>query len=198
MDACKSTTPARLNRNPFPALILPNWESDDDALYIKSGESFERAADQLVIERAQQLIAAGFCPGATVIKNTSQVFEFLSLQLGGRDDEVFAVMLLDNRRRFIGYEELFEGTVDTTAVPIRRVLSCVVKSRASAIIIAHNHPNGKPVPSQADIGLTDKLKRSLLLIDVELVDHVIIGEKVLSFADRGWIAAPSLALHAVP
>jgi DNA repair protein RadC len=53
------------------------------------------------------------------------------------------------------------------------------------------------VPSRADIGLTDKLRRSLLLIEVELVDHVIIGEKVLSFADRGWIAAPSLALHAV-
>jgi DNA repair protein RadC len=198
MATCESTTPARLNRNSFPALVFPNWESDDDALYIKSGESFERAADQLVIERAQQLIAAGFCPSATVIKNPSQVFEFLTLQLGGRDDEVFAVMLLDNRRRFIGYEELFQGTVDTAAVPIRRVLSCVVKSRASAIIVAHNHPNGKAAPSRADIGLTDKLRRSLLLIDVELMDHVIIGEKVLSFADRGWIAAPSLALHVVP
>ena len=197
MATCEHTTPARLNRNQFPALVFPNWESDDDALYIKSGESFERAADQLVIERAQQLVAAGFCPGATVIKNTSQVFEFLTLRIGGRDDEVFAVMLLDNRRRFIGYEELFQGTVDTAAVPIRRVLSYVVKSRATAIIVAHNHPNGKSVPSRADIGLTDKLKRSLLLIDVELVDHVIIGEKVLSFADRGWIAAPSLALYAL-
>ena len=64
-------TPARLNRNSFPKVRLPTWERCDEpnALYIRTGESFERASDALVIERAQRLIAAGFCPGATVIRN---------------------------------------------------------------------------------------------------------------------------------
>ena len=103
MATCESTTLARLNRNPFPKLVLPNWEPDDNAnaLYIKAGDAFELAPDALAIERAQQLVAAGFCPGATVVTNASQAIEFFRLQLGGRDDEVFAVMLLDGRRRFI-------------------------------------------------------------------------------------------------
>jgi DNA repair protein RadC len=169
---------------------LPTWEHRDEpsTLYIRIGESFERASDALVIERAQRLIAAGFCPGATVIANISQVIEFFTLQLGGRDEEVFAVMLLDGRHRFIRYEELFRGTVDTAAVEVRLVLSCVVKSRAKAIIVAHNHPMGDSSPSRADLGITDKLKRSLAMIDVKLLDHIIVGEKVFSFEQRGLLA----------
>jgi hypothetical protein len=117
--------------------MLPLRTPDDDwntVLYMKVGACFERAPDALVIERAQQLIAADFRPGASVVKSTAQVIDFLSLQIGGRDEEVFAVMLLDKRRRFIGYEELFRGTVDTARMEVRTVLACVVRSRASFVI----------------------------------------------------------------
>ena len=197
MDVCESTTPARLKRN-LPKLVLPHRKPDEQTygLYIETGDGFMRAPDTLVIERAQQLVAAGFCPSATVVTNPSQVIEFLTLQLGARNNEVFAVMLLDKRRRFIGYEELFEGTIDTTTVEVRRVLSCVVQSRASSVILAHNHPQGACVPSRADAAITDKLQRMLTMLDVELLDHIIIGETAFSFEARGVLKTPWLAAHA--
>src|SRR5689334_7923525 len=104
MATCESTTPARLNRNNVPQLVLPLRTPDDDwnpPLYMKVGARFERAPDTFVLERAQQIIAADFRPGASVIKSAAQVIDFLNLQIGGQDHEVFAVMLLDKCRRFI-------------------------------------------------------------------------------------------------
>ena len=197
MATCENTTPARPNRNSLPKLVLPNRNADaeGDGFYVQVGNSFQRAPDARVIEYAQQRIAAQFCSGEKVI-NPSQVADFLMLQIGGRDHEVFAVMLLDKARRFIGYEELFQGTVDTAYVHVRRVLSCVIQSRASGVVIAHNHPGGDCEPSHADVRITYQLYRTLPMLEVELLDHMIVGKSVLSFASRGWLQAPWLSLHA--
>jgi DNA repair protein RadC len=199
MATCESTTPARPNRNPVPQLVLPLRTPDDEwtnPLYIKVGARFEPAPDAIVIERAQRLIAADFRPGASFVKSTAQVIDFLNLQIGGRDEEFFAVMLLDRRRRFIGYEELFHGTLHTVQVEVRSVLACVVRSRASAIILAHNHPQGGCEPSHADVRITYQLYRTLRMLEVDVVDHIIIGERALSFQERGWMKEPWLALRA--
>ena len=198
MAICDITTPAHPNRNPFPQLVLPRRSAEDCTygLYVKNGKSFQHAPNALVIECAQQLIAADFCQGAIEVTNLAQVTDFLTLQIGGRNHEVFAVMLLDGQRRFIGFEELFEGTPTTAPVEVRRVLSCVIQSRASAVICAHNHPHGGCAPSHADVRITYQLYRTLKMLEVELLDHLIVGATVLSFADRGWLTEPWLALHA--
>jgi DNA repair protein RadC len=97
------------------------------------------------------------------------VIDFLTLRIGSQDDEVFAVMLLDKRRRFIGYEELFRGTVDTVQVETRTVLECVVRSRASFCILSHNHPQGGSEPSHADVRITYQLYRTLKMLNVLFV-----------------------------
>jgi DNA repair protein RadC len=199
MGKCNLTTPTRPNRNPAPQLVLPLRTPDDDwmpPLYFKVGTRFEPAPDALVIERAQQLITADFRPGASVVTSIAQVMDFLRLKIGDRDDEVFAVMLLDKRKRFIGYEELFHGTVDTVQVEVRSVLSYVVRSRASGVICAHNHPSGGCEPSHADVRVTYQLYRMLKVIEVELLDHIIVAERMLSFEERGWMKEPWLALRA--
>jgi len=133
MAECEHTTPARPNRRTFPDLVLPRKGPEDGThhLYVKSGDAFQPAPDAFVIERAQQLIDAHFCMGAKKVMTTAQVIEFLTLHIGHRDDEIFAVMLLTSDRRFIAYEELFQGSVNTAAVEVRRVLASVVRSRAS-------------------------------------------------------------------
>jgi DNA repair protein RadC len=55
------------------------------------------------------------------------------------------------------------------------------------VILAHNHPSGIAEPSQADIALTQRLKDALALIDVRVLDHLIVGDEVLSFAERGLV-----------
>jgi DNA repair protein RadC len=64
------------------------------------------------------------------------------------------------------------------------------------VIIGHNHPQGGCEPSGADVSITSRLYRALKMIDVELLDHIIIGTQVFSFYDRGYLREPWLAMHA--
>ncbi|HZT61973.1 MAG TPA: DNA repair protein RadC, partial [Burkholderiales bacterium] len=82
------------------------------------------------------------------------VRDYLRLQLGGREQEVFVVLLLDAQHRVIACEELFQGTLTQTSVYPREVVRCALKHNAAAVIFAHNHPSGVAEPSHADEILT--------------------------------------------
>jgi len=83
---------------------------------------------------------------------------------------------------------LFYGTLDAASVYPREVIKTVLNANAAAVIIAHNHPSGNPEPSQADIALTQRLKESLQIVDVRLLDHLVIGgNSSVSFAERNLL-----------
>jgi len=68
------------------------------------------------------------------------------------------------------------------------VVKRAIATNAAALILAHNHPSGNPTPSQADRSLTQRLKESLALVDVRVLDHIIIGEgEPLSMVEHGWM-----------
>ncbi len=124
----------------------------------------------------------------TVFTNVDNVKAYLLSQLRHSSRERFVVLFLDSQHRLIRYQELFQGTIDSAAVYPREVVKAALTNDASAIIIAHNHPSGICEPSQADISITDRIKRALELIDVRLLDHFIIGEgQPLSLAERGYV-----------
>jgi len=113
---------------------------------------------------------------------------YLISQLRDLHYEVFACLFLDNRHRVIHYETLFNGTIDGASVHPREVVRKVLKHNAAAVIFAHNHPSGIAEPSDADKGLTRRLKQALSLIDVRVLDHFIIGDgQAVSFAERGLL-----------
>lgn len=123
-----------------------------------------------------------------VFTNPAAVRRFLSSRLRDRQREVFALMLLDNQHRLLGYEEPFEGTLDSASVYPREVVKLVLKSNAAAVILAHNHPSGVAEPSRADRQITERLVSALALVDVRVLDHLVVGEGVpVSFAERGWL-----------
>lgn len=120
------------------------------------------------------------------LSSPGKVRQYLSLQLGGNQHEIFAALFLDNRHRVIVFEELFNGTIDGAAVYPREVMKKCLAANAAAVIFAHNHPSGVAEPSDADISITKKLKDALALIDVRVLDHLIIGQGVqTSLAERG-------------
>ena len=111
---------------------------------------------------------------------------FLKSRLRSYQQEVFACLFLDNQHRVIKFEELFQGTIDGASVYPREVVKKALAVNAAAVILAHNHPSGLAEPSQADIRITDKLKSALLLVDIRVLDHMIVGDgEVLSFAESG-------------
>jgi DNA repair protein RadC len=113
---------------------------------------------------------------------------YLTAKLRQYPHEVFACLYLDVRMQVIHFEILAQGTLDSAVVYPREVAKRALDQHAYAIILAHNHPSGRVEPSEADFQLTKQLKQALALVDIQVLDHIIIGEgETLSFAEQGWI-----------
>jgi DNA repair protein RadC len=114
------------------------------------------------------------------------VKQYLQLELGHKNHEVFAVLFLDNQNRMLAMEELFRGTLSQTSVYPREVVMRALHHQAAAVVLSHNHPSGSVQPSRADEHLTRNLKASLALVDVRVLDHIIVGQgQALSMAEQG-------------
>ena len=163
-------------------------EADTAALLAARGLGIAKCAQlRAALELTERYLQAGFDRGDPM-SDPATTGRFLKSKLRGYTREVFACLYLDNQHRLIRYEELFFGTIDGASVHPREVVKRVLFHNAAAVIFAHNHPSGVPEPSQADQRITDRLKNALLLVDVRVLDHMIVGDQqVMSFAERGLI-----------
>jgi DNA repair protein RadC len=113
---------------------------------------------------------------------------YLSTQLRDEPNEVFAVLFLDSQHRLITFQKLFFGTINAASVHPRVILQKAIEHNAAAIILSHNHPSGVAEPSHADKHITQRIKHTMELIDVTVLDHIVVGDGVcVSFAERGII-----------
>src|SRR5690606_30491671 len=116
------------------------------------------------------------------------VRNFLRSQLAALPHEVFACLYLDNQHRVIAFEELFRGTLDSASVYPREVIKRALAHNAAALILTHNHPSCVSEPSQADLLLPRRLKESLALVDIRVLEHLVVGDgEPVSFAVRGLL-----------
>lgn len=141
---------------------------------------------QAVLEMARRYLFESMQKGHA-LTSPDETRQYLSDQLREYPHEVFAALFLDQRHRVICFEELFTGTIDGASVYPREVVKKALAYNAAAIIFAHNHPSGVAEPSQADRRITQKLTDALALVDIRVLDHFIVGEEVVSFAERGLI-----------
>jgi DNA repair protein RadC len=121
------------------------------------------------------------------VKDPAAVRRMLQARLCDREHETFAALFLDNQHRVIAFDELSQGTIDGASVYPREVIKAALKHGAAAVIFAHNHPSGVAEPSAADRTLTERLKAALAQVDIRVLDHFVVGEQVVSFAERGWL-----------
>ena len=141
---------------------------------------------QAVLEMSRRYLAEKLRRGDP-LNDPDAVRFYLTSKLRDYRFEVFSCLFLDTRHRVIEYEELFKGTIDGASVHPREVVRRALYHNAAAVIFAHNHPSGVAEPSQADERITGKLKDALNLIDVRVLDHFVIGDQVVSFAERGLL-----------
>lgn len=142
---------------------------------------------QAVLEMARRHLQAGLEKGVA-LQSPDEVRDFLSAKLRHQRKEIFACLFLDNRHRLISFDLLFQGTINASAVYPREVVVQALKHNAAAAILAHNHPSGDAEPSAADEQITQRLMEALMLVDVRVLDHLIIGDReVVSLAERGMI-----------
>jgi DNA repair protein RadC len=113
---------------------------------------------------------------------------YLMPAFGGKPVEQFGVVLLDTKYRVIRTTVLAIGTLNTTVVQPRDVFREATLGSAAAVVVFHNHPSGDPSPSPDDVELTRRLAAAGVLMGIDLVDHVILGDgRYCSFKEMGQL-----------
>ena len=139
------------------------------------------------IEIARRFWAEPIAPLAP-IKTADQVFSLLGPHLRDLRHEVFDILLLNGKRRAIGTVRMDDGTVTETCTYAREIMSVALQRCAASIVLVHNHPSGDPTPSPADLRFTRQAVFAGKVMDVQVQDHVIIGDSAyFSFAEQGTI-----------
>jgi DNA repair protein RadC len=147
----------------------------------------KRAELAAVLELARRALAEQLRE-REVFSDPAAVIRYLQLHLAQRAHEVFAVLFLDAKNRLLAMEEMFRGTLGQTSVYPREVVLRALHYQAAAVVLAHNHPSGSVLASQADESLTQRLKATLALIDVRVLDHVIVAQgESFSMAAHGLL-----------
>jgi DNA repair protein RadC len=147
--------------------------------------------------RAAQLLAAVELGRRTVAQaggiraqmtSPRVVAEFLLPQYGNRRVEQFGVLLLDTKHRVLRSTVLSVGTLDASIVHPREVFREAVAAGAAAIVLFHNHPSGDPEPSNEDTRLTERLMQAGVMMGINVLDHVILGDaRYFSYREKGTL-----------
>ena len=122
------------------------------------------------------------------LENPGAASDYLVSRMKAYQREVFACLYLDTRHRVIALRELFFGSIDSATVHPREIVKSCLELNCAAIILAHNHPSGIAEPSAADGLITRRIVDAAALIDVRVLDHLVVGERVaVSMAARGML-----------
>ncbi|MDL2325406.1 DNA repair protein RadC [Ruminococcaceae bacterium OttesenSCG-928-A16] len=129
-------------------------------------------------------------PGA--IMNTTQAAgNFFMPKFFAKQNEEVHLAALDDKRKVLRSVCISEeGITNAVTISVKRVVAEAVRTNATGIVLAHNHPGGLALPSPSDKKVTAQVFRALRLINVQLVDHIIVADgDYVSLADSGYIAA---------
>ncbi len=93
------------------------------------------------------------------------------------EKEELRALLLNNKHHVTASEMIYRGTVNSASVRVAEILRPAIRSNSTGIIVVHNHPSGDPTPSPEDILVTRRIRQSADMMDIELLDHIIVGER---------------------
>jgi DNA repair protein RadC len=123
--------------------------------------------------------------GKRYLQSSKEVADYLIHSMRGLKKEILTVIFLDSSHAIIDSEIVAEGTLNVNTVYPREIIKRALEFHAAALIISHNHPSGSLQPSAQDIKLTKTLALLCRYMQLQLLDHLIIGDGSFSFADNG-------------
>ena len=112
-----------------------------------------------------------------LVKTPDDVASLVGGRLRGKKKEYFLALLLDTRSQLIKVSEISVGSLDTSIVHPREVFKEAISASAASVIFVHNHPSGDPEASEDDIKLTKRLAQAGEIMGIDVLDHIIIGDK---------------------
>lgn len=122
-----------------------------------------------------------------VLRGSGEVYALLREEAASWDRERFLTVILDNKHRLLGIDQVGIGSLTAAIVHPREVFKGIILANAAAFICVHNHPSGDPTPSKEDLEITRRLKEGADLLGIRFLDHVVIGAgRYVSFVDDGY------------
>ena len=120
------------------------------------------------------------------IHSPADAAALVQYEMAGLTQEHLWVINLDTRNRMLNIEKVYIGSLNSSMVRVGELFKPAIQRNAASIIVVHNHPSGDPTPSPEDIALTKSIVQAGKLLDIELLDHLVIGQnKFVSMKERG-------------
>ncbi len=176
--------------------ILTICKNDLDSLGKMSIKDLQKvkgigSAKAVIIEAALELgrrRESDFVKENPKLNNSKISASFIRSLLKDETVEMFLVIYLNNASKYLNHEVISIGGITGTVVDTRIIMKRTLEENATKIIIAHNHPSGNLSPSQADKNLTEKIKQACVLMEINLVDHIIVSHSgYFTFSDEGFL-----------
>ena len=146
------------------------------------GVSDAVALDLKLVHASAGFLTRDRVMGRSVLTSWSAMVNHLRTHIADLPVEEVRVLFLDKRNRLIADEAMGRGTVDEAPVYVREIARRALSHGATALVLAHNHPSGDPMPSTSDITMTNEVVEAVRPLGIVVHDHVIIGkERVASF-----------------
>ena len=111
-----------------------------------------------------------------IVRSPQEVQGLLGTEMGLLDQEHLRVILLNTRNQVMAVTEVYKGNVSSAVVRTAEVFREAIRQNAPSIILVHNHPSGDPAPSPDDVAMTKGVIAAGRLLEIEVLDHVIIGD----------------------
>ena len=112
-----------------------------------------------------------------VIGSPEDVNNIVGPEMSQLPQEQLRALLLNTKNRVVAMRTIYQGTVNSASIRVAEILRPAIRENCPALIIVHNHPSGDPTPSPEDVLVTRRLSQSAEMMDIELLDHIIIGEQ---------------------
>ncbi len=120
------------------------------------------------------------------IRSPADAANLVMLEMGLLEQEELRVMLLDTKNRVLHMHTVYRGSLNTSLIRVAEVFRDAIRANCASLIVVHNHPSGDPMPSPEDISVTKEIVAAGKLLDVDVLDHLIIGRQCfVSLKERG-------------
>jgi DNA repair protein RadC len=163
---------------------LISWQETDFRRL--KGIGHVKALQLVTVMEIARRVASQPAGESPLLNRADLVGSFLQPVAQGLQVEKFWVLCLNRKNRLLKRVEVSSGTATAALAHPREVFREAIRECATAVICAHNHPSGDPAPSAADLHLTRQLREAAKAVDIDLVDHVIIGRASADPTGRGF------------
>jgi DNA repair protein RadC len=121
-----------------------------------------------------------------VVRSPEDVANLLQAEMAFLEQEELRLVLLNTKNQVLASPHLYKGSINTSLVRVGELFREAMRENCPALVVVHNHPSGDPTPSPEDIKVTEQIVKAGKLLDIEVLDHLIIGrERCVSLKERG-------------